>query len=547
MQAFTHQSRGYRPLEAQQTPKWQQQQNYNQQYRPYSPYTETLHEQPSPLCPRYDGNATATDSLPLVSVHPNSLQSSSREYKEVSRKWRCDCTALTLCTLVWLLIAASVAGLILLTKAKRNAAGWIDGQTVANAFAFLLGFSAIAATFNEALIDRIGRRIKSHALRGHVQGDHLRASNFQLVDALKRLITGRISRRELGILVSTSLLRWGSAAAFSCLQLTVQIGRNPDNPSLFLTQIRTLWVPVPLALHIFSTFAALAFSGLPPWSLFFNKWDEKVVLAAYRPYLDIVPYGSAATSEQVAQLLDRTAMQPKEFSSLSVDHRPGLQVGKKFKGTLTGTLLIVGTPTLLYLYQQYADENGVRVARFTYSLGLSIFATGYAFSQNFVIWTLGLEGITGTPRSDTNRLGTTSGIMLLVKAFRQRRPIRVFFLYCIFWLHALAVRLLLFVYIWLLSVHKSVPEEVSQDVDELRWATKMFWPLILWAFILPPFTVWFFVPFKAPLAALDGWRIAKILEGATLGKGRYGVEGPEGQGVARWSMTTRPFKKERLL
>lgn len=188
--------------------------------------------------------------------------------------------------------------------------------------------------------------------------------------------------------------------------------------------------------------------------------------------------------------------------------------------------MIIVIPSLLYLYQRYADEDDIPVTRFIYSLGITTFATGYTLLQNFVIWTPGLEGITSTPRSDTDRLGTTSGIMLLVKAVRQRQPIKVFFLYRIFWLHSIAVRFVLFAYIWLLSVQKTVPEEASQSVDDLKWVMRMFWPVALWVFILPPFTIWFFVPFNAPLAALDGWRIAKILEGATLGKGRYCVEGP---------------------
>ena len=546
MQAFPHQH-GYQPLQEQGGPPWEHDHEFNQQHQPFIRGDVKSASYQSSTYHPYQWKAATTDNVPLVALQPRSLERSIQEYKSTSRKCRCDCAVITLCALVWLLIAGSVASLIIVTRAKRNDAGWIDGQTVAGACGLLLGFSAIAATLNEALVDRVYRRIKAHALRGHVSGHHLRAANFQMMDCLKRLVTGKISRREFGVLISTMLLRLGPAGAFSCLQLTVQIGRNPNNPALFLTHIRTPWVPVPLALHIVSIFAALACSGLPPWSLFFNKWNEKVILAAYRPYLDIVPYGSAATSDQVAQLLDDTGLRPRDFSSLALDHKPGLQAGKKLKGTLTGTLIIIGIPSLLYVYQRYADKDGFAVARFTYSLGLSLFGIGYTLSQNFVIWTLGLEGITGTPRSDTNRLGSTSGLMLLVKALRQRRPVRVFFLYLLFWFHAVTVRLVLFVYIWLLSVHKTVPEQVSQDVDQLRWAMNMFWPVVLWLFILPPFAVWFFVPFKAPISSLDGWRIAKILEGAVLGKGRYGVDGPEGQGMARWSMTARSFRKERLL
>lgn len=140
----------------------------------------------------------ATDSIPLMSVHSNTPQHSSRGYKEASKRFRCDCAALTLCLFVWLLITASVVGLIFLTKAKANSAGLIDGQTVAGSFVFLLGFSAISATVNEALIDRVWRRIRTHALRGEVSAARLRAADFQLVDTLKRVITGEISRREFG-------------------------------------------------------------------------------------------------------------------------------------------------------------------------------------------------------------------------------------------------------------------------------------------------------------------------------------------------------------
>lgn len=303
-------------------------------------------------------------------------------------------------------------------------------------------------------------------------------------------------------------------------------------------------------MHIVSVILGLAVCGLPPWALLLNKYDETVIHAAYQRYLDRVPFGSAATSEQVAKLLDRTDNKPRDFSSLAVDHAPGLQLKTKSLGIITGTLIVITMPALVFAFQHLQDTTGVAISRFAYSYGIEITATGYGFALGFAVWTLGLEGITATPRSDTNYIGTTSGFMLFVKACRQRRPVRVFFMYWIFWLHAGVMRLLLFVTTWALSVQNIVPEQ--QSINETMWRINslskwVFWPAIVWGWILLPFILWLLVPFKAPLTPFDGWRHAKIVEGATLGKGRYGIEGLPGQGRAVWGMNTRTFAKERLL
>jgi hypothetical protein len=311
------------------------------------------------------------------------------------------------------------------------------------------------------------------------------------------------------------------------------------------------WIPVPIILHLVSLILALAVCGLPPWSILLNKYDEKVIHAAYQQYLDVVPYGSAASSDQVASLLDSTNNQPGDFTSLAIKHEPGLQLKKKGRGILSGTVIVLAVPAIIYAFQHMENRAGVPITRFAYSYGLEITATGYGFAVSFAIWTLGLEGITGRARSDTNYLGTTSGLMLFVKACRQRSPVRVFFLYWIFWLHSGLMRLLLFVTTWALSVQNIVPAQ--QTISEAMWKVNslskwVFWPAIIWGWILLPFLLWLVVPFKAPLTPFDGWRHAKIVEGAaTLGKGRYGVEGPMDQGRAVWGRNTRPFGKGRLL
>ena len=311
------------------------------------------------------------------------------------------------------------------------------------------------------------------------------------------------------------------------------------------------WIPVPIALHLASLILGLAICGLPPWSILLNKYDEKVIHAAYQQYLDVVPYGSAASSDQIATLLDDTNNQPRDFTSLAVDHRPGLQLKKKTRGILSGTALILAMPSIIYGYQHTSVHTAIPIERFIYSYGIDITAAGYGFATSFAIWTLGLEGITARARSDTNYLGTSSGLMLFVKACRQRSPARVFLLYWVFWLHSGLMRLLLFATSWALSVQHIVPAQ--QTISDAMWRVNslsqwVFWPAIIWGWMLLPFGLWLVVPFKAPLTPYDGWRHAKILEGAaTVGKGRYGVEGAVGQGRAVWGRGTRVFGKERLL
>ena len=466
---------------------------------------------------------------------------------KLKTRFRCDCAALTLCMIIWILTVGSIASFVGFYNEWKGPDGFMGTDALIVTFLYGIGLSTLAASFNEALVDRTWRRIKSQALRGSVKGDYLRAANFQLLNCVKRLFAGKLSKRELFTLAAYALLRWGSTFSFASIQLVIKIERQ--SPTQFAARYRYAYLPLPLALHLFAVFGSLAVSGLPPWALFVNRYDKMVIYAAYRRYLDIVPYGSAATSDQVADLLDKSGLQPHDFSSLAVKHRPGAQFGKKVRGLLTGSLILIGVPILLYVYQHTADKDGFPVNRFTYSTGLSVINTGYTFAQTFVVWTLGLEGITSSPRSDTNRLGTNSGIMLLAKAFRQRRPVRVFFLYWIFWLHALLFRGFAWMMLWILAIHKIAPEQDSASglANFKDFGATTFWPIGLWFFVFPPFMLWLCIPFKAPLAPMDQWRVSKILEGATKGKGRYGIEGQPGRGKAAWGPNTRVFTKEILL
>lgn len=102
---------------------------------------------------------------------------------------------------------------------------------------------------------------------------------------------------------------------------------------------------------------------------------------------------------------------------------------------------------------------------------------------------------------------------------------------------------------WLFAVHKIVSDAVGSAYEEFRGMSRLFWPPLVWIVLFLPFMFWFCIPFKAPLAPVGGWgwRIAKILEGATQGKGRYGIEGERGRGMAKWGTSARTFTKEALL
>jgi hypothetical protein len=475
---------------------------------------------------------------------------SDQHYRDLSRKFRCDCGTIMLCLMIWSLIALSILSFIFFSKAKANANGWVDGNAVALAFITSISFSTIAGTFNETLMDRCWKRVRTQALRGRVRGSHLRAANFDLSNTAKRLLLFRITKREIAMFMSYALLRWGTLVSFSVIQLTVDYRRNPDNTDLFLTQIRLQWVAVPLGVHIASIVLGLAVIGLPPWCLFFARYDDRVVHAAYGRYLALVPYGSAATSDKVATLLDKTSCQPRDFTSLAIAHRPGLQLAKKLRGVLSGFIVVIAASMVLYAFQHHGDQEGIPGARFLYNAGLTATSVGYTFAQSFAIWTLDLESITAAD-TEPSHLGSTSGIMLLIKAFRQHRPAKVVLFYWIFWVHGIVVRLAIYLLIWALSINNIVPEQ--QTINAALWSINshtgwLFWPGIVWAAVLVPFVLWFVLPFAAPLACFDGWRQAKILEGAIKsGKGRYGIQGDPGRGRAVFGANSRPFEKEILL
>lgn len=182
------------------------------QQHPWTPASSTFSPDPK------------SEYFPLTgAASPSPQKKGDHKYRKLSRRCRCDCAALTLLLGIWILIAGAIASFIFFSKARRNEAGWVDGNTVALAFVVALGCSAVAAILNDALVDRCWRRIRAQALRGSMRGSHLRAANFELVAALKRIVTGKITKRELATLFSYTLLRWGTLSGLPIIQLTVNV------------------------------------------------------------------------------------------------------------------------------------------------------------------------------------------------------------------------------------------------------------------------------------------------------------------------------------
>lgn len=236
MHRYTQQPRAsyqYRPISHGYDPPRQPMGSPFQAYTPYTPPTASSAQfTPEIKSEYFPPTGTATPPL--------KPQREDHRYRKLSRRCRCDCAAVTLCLLIWILMALSIASYIFFSKAKKNEAGWVGGDTVALAFVAGLGFAAVGAILNDTLFDRCWRRIRAQALRGNMRGSHLRAANFQLFDAFKRILKGKITKRELATLLSHFLLRFGTIAGFPIIQLTVQVSGLLSCSSFVFADLRSM-------------------------------------------------------------------------------------------------------------------------------------------------------------------------------------------------------------------------------------------------------------------------------------------------------------------
>jgi hypothetical protein len=167
----------------------------------------------------------------------------------------------------------------------------------------------------------------------------------------------------------------------------------------------------------------------------------------------------------------------------------------------------------------------------------------YLMAVDFVVWNLSLEGYCkttrlGKPNNSMRHLGASSGLMLLIKALRQRRPLRSAIFLWLFWLQACLVRAIATLYMLCVVIFQYGTSE-----DQASLISPNFWvgmiPLIN-AVVLPLVVVWMFTSFQAPMCDPDGWRWAQIAREASNGDGWYGIR----DGKAAWGTDVQSFGPE---
>jgi hypothetical protein len=291
---------------------------------------------------------------------------------------------------------------------------------------------------------------------------------------------------------------------------------------------------------------------LPPWALFSSRYDEFGLLERYQPYLNRLAGGSIVKYEHIARNLNPGNRKSKKMSK---EHTPGIQFWAKFKGIWFGLLLMALAPTAagIYTWRTESDSEGGMIRSGIYRFGFHLVFLAqnifYILALDFAVWNVTLEGFckgTNTkPNKNLRDLGYSSGLMLLWRAFRQRRPFRAAIFMWMFWIQAVLVRGWTVLYALIQVGFRYSSQEDRKDFwDPTFWLGYGF---ISMGLALPLFFVWLFTPFQAPIGEQDGWRWAKIAQTALKEDGYYGVRkviAPNGELVseAAWGVNVESFR-----
>ena len=440
---------------------------------------------------------------------------------------------------VWVFLVGSTGLMLLMSK---EASSTDDIQSVVA----LSVWPILAATIiNEFVVDRCWRRVTIAALgkfntynAAQLQ-KNIRAANFEWLNIWKRLWTHELSFMDFRALLSYIILRWGTAVSIASMQFAVNWTATEDSGT-YVVDRRRFWLVGPVIIHGLSITCVLVLWLLPPWSVFSGHYDDMALLEHYRPYLDHVPGGSIATYDDVARFLDPKGTESTD-RNLRKQFRPGLQFRAKLKGIWFGILCAHIPPVLASFYKIRSLFE--RNALFFVNLTLLAQNICYILALDFVVWNLSLEGLCkdkGTRLKKTMRhFGTNSGIMLLIKALRQRRPWKVAFFFWLFWLQACVIRALAFIFIVDVKMDKYDPKAVKNDFYGLNGPFWIGYTVITSGIIVPLFVLWLLIPQQAPVCSQDGWRWARIAQVSLFEEGNYGVENNQ----ARWGRNVCSFKE----
>lgn len=552
------------------SPYQQQYQNHPSQTS-FNPSINTAYHSQSSFEPSHQ---TPQEFQPLISGNVGRQQPEQfvrgflpyKPYKNPIRR-RADYLTTVLLLAVWGFLTTSCVVLLYYAIAASQDTGEagtnVTEVEIHRAIILASPFILLATILNEVLVERAWRRVVHSALgsnaksyRDDKMSRHLRAANFEWLNLMKRLWTHELSSQDFRSMASYGLLRWGTAISIASIQLCVSWDKldavDGEGNSMYVANKRSSWLIVPVVLHSISTFGALGVWLLPPWALFSSKYDEIGLLERYRPYLERVPGGSIVKYEAVARNLNLGNRKPYDMNKV---HTPGIQFRAKFKGIWFGLLLMVLAPTAAGIYTlltQSQDEGGMirsNVYRFGFHLVFLAQNIFYILALDFVVWNITLEGFCRGPKTKSNKslrhLGYSSGLMLLFRALRQRRPFRAAIFMWMFWIQAVLVRCWTVLFAFMVVAYRYSSKEDRKDFwDPTFWLSYGIYSMAL---ALPLFFVWLFIPFQAPIGEQDGWRWAKIAQTALTEDGFYGVRDvttSSGRIVpeAAWGMNVKSFR-----
>ncbi|KAL9621894.1 MAG: hypothetical protein Q9160_003715 [Pyrenula sp. 1 TL-2023] len=532
---------------------------YQSPYGSPSILTPTVwqHYQAVPPTPTY-GSYFNTQPTPLHTP-PFEQKLVGFSTRKQRRRWL-DYPTLLLLLAVWAFLTLSCVILLFFTAyfstATSVAGKDITGKEIASTLALSSVPILLATILNEVLVDRCWRRVACAALGRNAViksnsrlAINLRAANFEWLNFLKRAGKCDLSFQDIRAVFSYGLLRWGSAVSIASVQLCVtwQFSVNPradDKVGLYTAHKRLYWVVVPVFLHSLSVFGTMLIWFIPPWLAFSNRFDDHGLLNRYEPYLQRIRGGSVVKSETVAQHLASN----QTDIPLGKEHQPGIQSFAKLKGIWFGLGSMCLPPAAAWAYTRYVHyDNGLGFGTYRFAFHLVFLAQNifYLLALDFVVWNLSLEGFCRTkslkqqPNKSLRHLGYSSGIVLLMKSFKQRRPIRSAVFLWLFWLQACLVRFVTVLYTLCLTVLSYGSKNDQKDFyDPYFW---LGWILMTGFFVFPLFGVWLFTRFQAPICEQDGWRWAKIARTAMWEDGFYGVR----NGEAVWARDVTPFDERK--
>ncbi|KAJ9651840.1 hypothetical protein H2198_008905 [Neophaeococcomyces mojaviensis] len=492
--------------------------------------------------------AVHTPLTPFEQIHTSNVHYSPRQHRR-----RCFDYPTTLALIsVWVFLTFGCVVLLYFSHFAAKEGSEAGANISQDEIAGTVGLSAIpillATVLNEVLMDRCWRRVVYSAL-GHnaaklddkAMAKNLRAANFEWLNCVKRLFTCRISWQEFRTLASYGLLRWGTAISIASIQLCVS-WRAADvegEVTLYSASRRYAWLVGPAFIHSCSVFGTMAIWLMPPWTFFSDRFHDLGLLKKYTPYLERVPRGSAAKYEEVARYLDP----PKnEVVSLQKENRPGIQLLAKLKGIWLGLLSMNIPPALAWAYFRYINHDDVlQYGLYRFALHLVFLAQNilYLLALDFAVWNVSLEGFckrtSEVPNKNLRHLGSSSGIMLLIKAVKQRRPIRAAIYMWFFWVQSCLMRCMSVLYILCITIFSyGTLDDRDEFYDPNFW---LGWVIMTTLFVGPLFLFWLFTEFQAPICEQDGWRWAKIARNALFEDGFYGVR----NGEAVWARHVLPF------